>query len=484
MSVRLQFLSGLKWTVVGRVGSQLSTWIVTIYVMRLVAPADYGLMAIAAIFSALFVLLSEMGLGSSVVRIKEITHRQLQQVFAIVLLSNAFVCAVTVLGVAPVVALFFGEARLEGVLQVTGLQFVPAAFAIIPAALLTRDMKFQGRAIVDFCSSLGGALATLVLAHLGYGVFALAWGNVAGALLRAIGLNIICPFSHAPVFRFSGCGALFTFGRNVAQTQLVWYFYSQADAFIAGKILGKHDLGIYSVSMDLASLPASRISGVLNQVVFPTLSKIQREGGTLRQPLLKGMRCLSLVSFPAMWGLSSIAPELVRTLLGNSWLEAALPLALLCLIMPLRVLSPVMHNGLYAIGRADISFRITYVTAIVMCSAFIVGTQFGLLGLSLSWIVCFSPTFLYNLLLASRHLGIGALEIAAALSPPALSSAMMYGVIALCRPWLPWPPLPNLIVLVALGAAAYFAFSLVFNRAGLRETWDILHSRKQGVEAP
>ncbi len=474
MSIRSQFLSGLKWTVLGRVASQLSTWVVTIYVMRLVGPADYGLMAIAAIFSALFVLVSEMGLGSSVVRSKDIGPRQLQQVFGIVLLTKASVCAITVFAVAPLAALFFGETRLEGVLQVTALQFIPAAFAVVPAALLTREMEFQGRAIIDFSASFGGALVTLGLAHFGYGVFALAWGSVATAAIRAVGLNLLSPRVGLPVFRFAGCGALFNFGRNVAQTQLVWFVYSQADAFIAGKILGKHDLGVYSVSMDLASLPASRISGILNQVVFPTLSKIQREGGTLAAPLLKGIRGLSLVSFPAMWGLSSVAPELVPALLGPKWLEAVVPLTLLCLIMPLRVLSPLMHNGLYAVGRADVSFRITCITALVMCTAFLVGTGFGLLGLSLAWAIVFPLVFLYNLVTAGRHFGLNAREILAALLRPALASGLMYACIALLRASLPDPALLRLVLLIATGAAAYTAFSLAINREGLREAWQLL----------
>ena len=477
MSIRGQFLSGLKWTVFGRVASQLSTWVVTIYVMRLVGPADYGLMAIAAIFNALFFLVSEMGLGSSVVRCKDIGPRQLQQVFGIVLLTKASICAFTTFAVAPLAALFFGESRLEAVLQVTALQFVPAAFAVVPAALLTRDMQFQSRAVIDFAANLGGALITLVMAHLGYGVFALAWGNVATAVIRAAGLNVLSPRVGPPLFRFAGCGELFNFGRNVAQTQLVWFLYSQADAFIAGKILGKHDLGVYSVSMDLAALPASRISGILNQVVFPTLSKIQRDGGNLQQPLLKGMRGLSLLSFPAMWGMSSIAPELVHTLLGTKWLEAIVPLSLLCVIMPLRVLSPLMHNGLYAVGRADVSFRITWITALVMCSAFVVGTQFGLYGLSLAWLLVFPAVFLFNLLQAGKYMGLTTLDIVSALFRPALSSGLMYLAVALARPLLPWNGVAALLALIATGAVAYGTSSFIFNRQGLLEAFDLLRRR-------
>ena len=445
--------------------------------LRLVGPEDYGLMALAAIFSAFFALLSELGLGSAVVRSQDIEPRQLRQIFGIVLLSNTSICILVAFFIAPLASSFFGEARLELVLQVIVLQFLPAAFGVVPAALLTRDMKFQGRAVVDFASSFGGALITLAMAHWGYGVFALAWGSVAIAAIRAVGLNTLSPFVEMPLFQFSGSGTLLNFGRNVVQTQFLWFFYSQADAFIVGKVLGKHDLGIYSVSMDLASLPASRVSGILNQVVFPTLSKIQRDGGTIGKPLLKGMRGVSLLSFPVMWGISSVSPELIQAFLGEKWLEAILPLSLLCLIMPLRVLSPLMHNGLYAVGRADVSFQITGVTAAVMCSAFLVGVQFGLIGLSLAWVLVFPVVFMFNLLRAGKYLNLGAMEIISTLFRPALASGLMFVAVTITRQVLPWSHLFNLMILVMAGMFTYSLFTFTFNSEGLQDARNMIRRR-------
>ena len=67
MTLRSQVLAGLKWTVLGRLSSQVVTWAITIYVIRLLSPEDYGLMALEAIFSALFALVAEIGLGPTLV---------------------------------------------------------------------------------------------------------------------------------------------------------------------------------------------------------------------------------------------------------------------------------------------------------------------------------------------------------------------------------------------------------------------------------
>lgn len=481
MSIRTQLLTGLKWTVVGRVATQVVTWTITLYVMRLVAPDDYGLMALAAIFSTFFSLVAEIGLGSALVRSRDITQRQLRQIFGIVLLSNAAVFALMATVVAPLAADFFGDSRLLPVVRVISLQFLPAAFAVVPAAMLAREMAFGGRAAVDFASSLGGALLTLVLAHLGHGVFALAWGSVACAAIRSVGLNALSPSVGLPVFRFAGCGDMFHFGRNVAQTQFVWFFYSQADSFIVGKLLGKHDLGIYSVSMELASLPAARVSAILNQLATPALSKLYREGKAIGPYLTKGMRAVSLFAFPVMWGISCVAPELVDVILGPTWEQATVPLALLCLMMPLRILSVFLASALQSVGRADVGFRNICATAVAMCSAFVVTYRFGLVGLSLSWVIVFPAVFWFNLTRSCPHLGVSLKGVFSTFFPSAVASSAMYAVVGLVRGLLPWPPWANLMLLVVAGAASYIAASCIINRQGMTEAIDLVRRRESAL---
>lgn len=477
MSLRTQFLTGLKWTVAGRLATQIVTWAITIYVMRLVAPDQYGLMALASIFSSFFGLLAEIGLGSALVRTKDISDRQLRQIFGIVLLSNGAVLALMALVAAPLASAFFESPELQPVIQVIALQFLPAAFAVIPSALLAREMSFGGRAVIDFASSLGGSLLTLGLAYFGYGVYALAWGSIAIATIRAVGLNFLSRPVGLPIFEFSGCGEMFHFGRNVAQHQFVWFFYSQADSFIVGKMLGSHALGIYSISMELASLPAARISAVLNQVATPALSKVHREGGQVGSYILKGLRTLSLFAFPVMWGISSIAHELVITLLGDTWAEAIVPLALICLMMPLRVLSVFVAGGLQSVGRADVGFWNICTTAVVMCTAFLLTYRFGLVALSLSWVVAFPVVFFFNLARSSRHLDVSTRELAVTMMPSALCGAAMYGAVALARQVSALPPVESLVILIATGAASYVLAAWVINRQGLLEVLNIMRKR-------
>ena len=446
--------------------------------MHMLVPEDYGLVAMATIFSGLFSLVAEIGLGSSLVQTKEISTRQLRQVFAAVLLSNFSIFVFLSLVVAPLAASFFSEPRLERILPVVALQFIPAAFSVLPGAMLDRELSYRGRSLMDFLSSLSGGLLTLGLAFAGYGAWSLAWGTVLSASLNALGLNYLKPIKEYPLFDFSGSGPIFRFGRDVAANQLAFYFYSQADALIVGKLLGRHALGLYSVSMDLASLPASRIAAILNKVAFPSMSMVKRSGGQVNIYILKSMRGISLVSFPVMWGISSVSPEIVDGFLGSNWSNATTALSILSLIMPLRVLGPIIHGGLQSVGRADVSFRNTLWTGIVMCVAFVFGCQFGLIGVALAWLTAFPCAFLANVRRARAHLDITVREVTAALWKPMMASALMYAAVAFTRHNLALQSLHLLAILIVVGGATYIAGSLVFNRKGVDEIVGLIRPQK------
>jgi len=478
MSFREKVLSALKWTLIGRVSTQFASWAITILVMRLLAPEDYGLVAMATVFSGLLALVAEVGLGSSMVQAQEVSEQQRRQVFGIVILSNMAVVVSLVFVIGPLSAWFFDEPRLSQLLAVISLQFLPAAFSVLPGALLDREMLYKGRNIVEFFASISGGLLTIALAYGGYGAWSLAWGTVLSAFVRAVGLNAITPHHVLPSFHFQGSGQMFRFGRDITLNQLVYYLYGQADSFIIGKLLGKHDLGLYSVSMNLASLPASRIASILNQVAFPALSKVKRDGGDVKPYILASIRGISLIAFPVMWGMSSVAQEIVNGILGNQWAAAIAAFSILCLVMPLRVLGPIIHAGLQSVGRADVSFKNTCTAAVVMCISFVFGCRFGLTGLAITWVVVFPVVFIANLNRARSHLGIRVTEVMVVLAKPIAASVAMYGAVCFARPLLEGPPLINLGILALLGAVIYIGTSLMVNREGIAEATRLLRPQK------
>ena len=464
-----KIIDGLKWTAGVKLVGQVFSWIITIVVVRLLTPGDYGLLAYATVFLGFLTLIADIGLADAVVQGRAVDTAQLRAVFGAVVLMNVTLTCLVAFVLAPFAATFFSEPRLTQIMQVLGLQFLLYAFAVIPTARLERNLAFRGRSVVEFVAGLVGNAITVVFAYYGHGVWSLIWGNLGMALCRTLGLNIISPFKHLPDFHLSRAYHLISFGAQVALNKILWFIYSQADIFIAGKILGKSPLGLYSVSMHLASMPAQRVSGIINQVAFPAFSRAKHDVGSVSYYLLLSVRSISFCAFPIFWGMASVSPEIVRVLLGPAWEEAITPLALLSLIMPLRILSPVIHGALQGVGKPGVSLRNTIFACFVMPLAFLFGCQFGLLGLSLAWVLAFPLVVLDNLIRSLPWLETPLSSYVLAMAKPFGIAVVMYAVVTLGRAVLDMPQIPELIILILIGVGTYVLLSLLFNREGFRE---------------
>ena len=471
MSLRSQALSGFRWTVSVRLLSQLVTWVITLAVIRLLAPADYGLLAMATVFVAFLTMFSELGLGAAIVQKAEVDEKLLKRAFGLILIVHFSLAALLALA-APLIAAFYTEPRVIPILRVLSLQFLLAAFAVIPDAQLQRRMEFRNRSILDFSGAVVASVTTLLMAMAGSGVWALVAGSLVSQAFKTIGINCLSPFLRWPDFSLQGLRSLLQFGGNFTAVQVFWMFLSQVDVLICAKWLGNEVLGFYSVAMQLASLPSQRMSGLVNQVAFPTFARMQAELRRVGESVLSGARILSFFSFPVLWGMSSVAPEIVVVILGEKWALATVPLQVLTLIMPLRIVGNFVATAVQGIGRSDIVLRSVMWSSFVTPILLIVGVHnWGLLGLSLAWLVASPFSFVQSMVRSSPVLGLGLRQLAGAMVPAACTGFFMYGAVALARHFLltGQGDMVRLGVLIGIGALAYGVVSLAINRKGVLE---------------
>ncbi len=477
MSLQSQALSGFRWSAGLKLVSQIITWAITIFVIRLLTPADYGLLAMATVSVAFLTMFSEMGLGAAVVQQSAIAEPLLRRVLGVVLVLHFFLAALLVL-VAPLVADFYDDPQVTPILRVLSLQFILAAFAVMPNAQLQRRMAFRNRALLDLFSALVTSATTLTLALQGAGVWALVAGTLLGQCCKTVGLNWLFPCRFWPEFSFKGLRSLLRFGGQFTAIQVLWVFLSQVDIVIGGKWLGHEALGFYSVATHFASLPGQRISSLVNQIAFPAFARLQNEVAQTGAHVLKGVRMLSFFAFPVLWGLSSVATEGVEVVLGGAWARSAFPLQVLALIVPLRIVGNFVSTALQGIGRSDIVLRNVLWAALMTPPAFLIGVNFwGLEGLSLAWLVVSPLVFLQGMLRGLPVLGLRWGQLLAAMAPAAGASLFMAVAVGATRHWVlsGQDSLWRLCGLIGVGVLAYSAVWFGLNRNGGRE---VLHLMK------
>ncbi len=478
MNFRAQVLTGLRWTTGAKLVGQLFNWTITIIVIRLLVPEDYGLMAMAMAVIALLNLVNEMGMGAAIIQRRTLETEMLRRVLGLVILVNLALFAALYLA-APMLAAFFAEPRLIEVVQILSVQFVLIGISVIPQSLLEKRMAFKERSLVELIATTGGSLATLWFALVDMGVWALVYGNLVRAGIRALGLNLASPFLHLPNFNLAGIGKLASFGGLVTVERVLWYLYTEADVFIIGRLLGSELLGVYAVARHLASLPSQKLNSVITQVSLPAFAAIQDERERFAAYLVKATRVLSMVAFPLFFGIAAVAPELVRVFLGGQWEAAIVPMQIIALAMPLRMVGANIPTAVKAAGRPDINVMNLSIACVIVPGGFLIGANWGLLGVSMAWLIAYPVAFGIGVARARRATGVSLRSFAAANVRAAAISVLMYAAVVAGRALIPDDATP-LIVLTALttiGVSAYTALSAIFNREDAKEVFALARGR-------
>jgi len=457
-------VSGLRWQATAKLCSQLISWGVTIFVIRLLTPADYGLMAMTMVLIGLSTLVAEMGLGAALVRSPEVTLAQQRSVFGLTILVNAGLYLL-LLALAPVSVAVFDEPRLLALTAVMGLQLPLAALCVVPESMARRELRFKALSLIELVQQTGAALTTLACAWAGWGVWALVAGHVASTAFKALAL-LLSMGTVRPSFVLRGQGQLAAFGGSLTTNRVIWYFTSQADIFIAGRLLGQQALGLYAVAVQLATMPMQKLMTVSNQVAFSAYAKLQSDPAALQAALLQSLTLMSAISVGLLWGLVGTAPTLIPLVLGAQWSGATLILQIVALIIPVRIAAAMLSTALIATGKVNADLKNTLTASAILVPAFLAGAALdGVRGLALAWAVGY-PLFAANLLLrAARELQLPAAAVLRSLAVPLGAGVAMLLAIAAWRGVQPaWPAAPSLALEILVGAAAYLACLAVFAR--------------------
>ncbi|MGD9597432.1 MAG: lipopolysaccharide biosynthesis protein [Steroidobacteraceae bacterium] len=463
MDIEHKTAVALKWNAFAKLSAQLISWVVTLVVLRILTPADYGLMAIVMVVISIVSGVAEFGIGASLVQAPTLDRTALARIAGALGLLN-LACGAAVAFSAPWLAGWFGDPDLVPLIQVAAVQFLFAAIEVVPQSLLQRELDFTRVARIEIAGALVSSLCTLMLAVAGMEVWALVLGWLIGGAVRAA-LFAATGRLVVPRLGLRGIAGHIRFGGIITITRVIWQFTMQMDTIIAGRFLGKEALGLYSVAMHFATLPMNKVMGIVNQVALSAVSRMQEERERLRIRLLEALRLLALASIPCLWGMSCVAPELVDAVLGPKWDAAIIALQLVSLVAPLRMLLGILATALAAIGRAELELRNTIVGAVVLTVSFLVGVRWGLEGLAASWLVAVPLVSAICIPPSARALGLTLVDIGTALRTPVLAGCAMYAAVVFTRTLLPGLDSAWLLpILIAVGCATYVSAIAVLDR--------------------
>jgi teichuronic acid exporter len=380
MSIRKKTISGLFWTFSQQFMSVGINFLVSVVLARLMLPAQFGLIGMVSVFVAVGEALMNGGLASSLIRTENPDQADYSTVFFVNFFLSLLIYGIVFFS-APLIAAFFRQEALVGVIRVYMICIILYSFSAVPVAKLTRELRFKRLMIYHIPSLAASGLAGIVLAYKGFGVWALVYMNLAQAFLYCIQLWIRSRWMPAWIFDTVRLKQHFSFGFRLVLSSVLDRIYMNAYNMVIGRFYSPVQLGYYTRSNTLVQIPSGNIYEALNKVAYPVLSEIRDDRERLSSAYKRMTQQALFIIIPVLTLMLLIAEPLFRVLLTDKWLPAVPYFRLLCIGAILNTVNGYNLTVLLIKGRSDLYLRLNIIEKALITTGILLMVPSGIYGL-------------------------------------------------------------------------------------------------------
>lgn len=363
-SLKDKTVKGTIWSGIDNVVQIGVSFVVSIILARLLSPDDYGLLGIIAIFTAVCQRLIIGGFFSALIRKKDATEDDYNTVFIVNLILSLILYG-AIFACSSLIADFFHREELIALTRVSSIGMIVGALAIVQQARLTKRIDFKTQTKITFMASIGSGVIGIVMALMGYGVWALVAQSLTAQTFKTILLWVYNKW--IPQLRFSMVSfhELFGFGWKMMVGGLLNTVWNELYQVMVGKYYSPATLGQYTRAKQFSTLFSSNLTSVIERVTYPVLSNIQDDKERMIAAYRKIIKTTMFVTAICMLSLGAVSEPLLYCLIGPKWHEAATYLPLICISMSLYPLHAINLNMLQVQGRSDLFLGLEIIKKLV-----------------------------------------------------------------------------------------------------------------------
>lgn len=403
--LKTKTLSGMIWSFVQRFGTMAISFVSNIVLARLLTPDDYGTIGMLMIFIAVANTFVDGGFGSALIQKKEPTKEDYSTIFWWNMFLSVILYVILYLG-APAVAKFYNLPLICDVLRVQGIVLIVNALSIIQQNQLRKQLKFKRLATVTVISATLSAGIALILAYMGWGVWALVAQQLMLSGFTTILLWILNKWYPSLIFSKESFKQLFGFGGFILASSLINTFFNKLQGLIIGKFFNASTLGYYTQAVKLEEVISTSIASVVDQVSYPILAEVQNDNNSLKNILYKFSSIIAFVTIPLMFILILSAKTIILVLYSEKWLPSAEYFQILCFAGIAICLQGISYYAVASKGKSNEIFKWTIIKRILGAILVIIGAIYGDM-IGLLWGFCASAWLLLfiNQYLVSKYVG-------------------------------------------------------------------------------
>ena len=376
-SLKNKTVRGVGWSFVDNIASSGVTFLVGLVLARLLSPAEYGIMAMMAIFIAVSNSIVDSGFSNALIRKVRVERVDYNTVFYFNLAVSVLLYVLLFLA-SPSISVFFKEPELVKVTRVIGSVLVINALAIIPRTVFVRDVNFKTQTKVSLISSVSSGAVGIVMALSGMGVWSLVGQQLSRQSLNSLFLWVYCKWKPSLEFSIESFRELFGFGSKLLLSGLLNTVYQNVYYIVIGRFYSSSLLGQYTRAEQFNTIFSSNLTSVVQRVSYPVLSSIQEDPKRLREAYRKVIKTTMLITFACMLGLAAVSRPLIVILIGEKWLPSVYFLQIICFSGMLYPLHAINLNILQVKGRSDLFLKLEVIKKIIAVVPITIGVFCGI----------------------------------------------------------------------------------------------------------
>lgn len=384
---------GLFWGGLSNGMQQLLNLLFGIVLARLLSQSDYGMVGMLTIFSAIAAALQEGGFISALTNKKHATHRDYNAVFWFSL-SCSLVLYALLYACAPLIARFYGTPELTPLARLSFLGFVVSSLSIAPRAYLFKNLRNKETTLISLLSLIVSGTTGIVLAWQGFAYWGIALQSITFVLCVTV-LNFYfsrwrptLSFSLQPIRQMIG------FSSKLIVTNVCTIINLNLFSMLLGKFYTAREVGDFAQANKWNTMGHTFISGMINGVAQPVLTRLNDEPARQTAAFRKLLRFTAFVSFPALFGLSLVSRELIVLTITDKWIESARILQLLCVGGAFVPIGLLFSNLLISRGHSSVYMWSTLSQSVVQlavaCMAYPYGIGcmlYGFVAVQIGWLL-------------------------------------------------------------------------------------------------
>lgn len=466
--------SGMVWSAIQKYSTMLITFISGIILARLLMPEDYGAIGMLLIFMSLAEVFIDAGFGSALIQKKNPTQTDYSTVFYFNIVMSFILYGILYLS-APAIADFYRMPILSKVLRVQGLILFIYAFNIIQRNQIRKNLKFKTLSKITITSSVISLIVTVVMAYMGYGVWALVAQYFMQALIPCIFFWLTMNWRPTWEYSWKSFKELFGFGSYMFLTHLFATFSQRITGLLVGRWYNPATMGYYTKASSFSKYATLSISGVMIQTTYPLYASVQDDRERLINMVKRITSTLAYITVPMLSILILTAKPLIVLLYSDRWLPSVPYFQILCIGGMAGCLLSVNQQTIAAIGKSKVFFTWTIVKEGVGIASQVIGLiVWGIWGLLAGKVFASWFSYIVNISLVSKHVGYKHYQQLIDLSPIFLMSSLSLAVGYLASGWLGLSFYIDAIVRVAVFATIYIAWSVLFKPESYAYTLSII----------